>query len=60
MSNPKPLVIITANAHDILITTLKEKGYEVLYEPLITYENLSAIVKSAQGLIVTTRIINVK
>jgi len=56
MSNPKPLVIITANAHDILISTLKEKGYEVLYEPQITYETLAEIVKPAHGLIVTTRI----
>ena len=56
MSSPKPLVIITARAHDILMTTLQQKGYEVLYQPQITYESLSGIIESAHGLVVTTRI----
>src|SRR5665647_741557 len=56
MSNPKPLVIITANVHDILISTLQQKGFEVLYQPQVTYEALLDMIHDAHGLIVTTRI----
>lgn len=56
MNNPKPLVIVTAKVHDILITTLQQKGYEVLYQPEINYESLMETVHSAEGLLVTTRI----
>ena len=56
MNIDKPLVIITARAHDILVSTLREKGYEVLYEPQISYEALMELIPGAQGLIVTTRL----
>jgi D-3-phosphoglycerate dehydrogenase len=56
MSNPKPLVIISGKAHDILITTLQKKGFEVLNQPQITYESLMDVIPDAYGLIVTTRI----
>ncbi|MEJ7587116.1 MAG: NAD(P)-dependent oxidoreductase [Ferruginibacter sp.] len=56
MSTQKPLVIITAQAHEILMSTLQRKGFEVLYLPQITYEALSEMVSDAHGLIVTTRI----
>jgi D-3-phosphoglycerate dehydrogenase len=48
--------IITANAHDYLIDQLKQRGYEVIYQPQITYEQLLAQVADVNGLIVTTRI----
>jgi len=48
--------IITANAHPYLIDQLQQRGYEVVYEPQITYEELLAQVEAAKGLIVTTRI----
>ena len=52
----KPQVIITAKVHPYLIETLQAKGYEVLYEPTITYGQLLQNVANAKGLIVTTRL----
>lgn len=54
--NSEKLVIVTAKAHDYLISELKKKQYKVLYSPLITYEELEALIGTAEGLIVTTRI----
>jgi D-3-phosphoglycerate dehydrogenase len=48
-------VIITSKAHNFLTDTLQQKGYSVLYAEKITYEELSAIINQAEGLIVTTR-----
>ena len=50
------IVIITAPAHSFLVDTLKAKGYEVMYEPTISYDALSNIINKATGLIVTTRL----
>ena len=50
------MIIITANVHPYLIETLQQKGYEVLYAPDITYEELSGRIENATGLVVTTRI----
>jgi D-3-phosphoglycerate dehydrogenase / 2-oxoglutarate reductase len=49
-------VIITAKAHPHLAQSLEKKGYEVLYEPEITYEKLLDIIGEAAGLVVTTRL----
>lgn len=49
-------VIITAPVHPYLLETLTEKGFEIIYEPAITYEQLSEIIMQATGLIVTTRL----
>jgi D-3-phosphoglycerate dehydrogenase / 2-oxoglutarate reductase len=56
MSHLSPMVIVTAKVHDILITTLEEKGYEVLYQPDISYEALGELISEVHGLIVTTRL----
>jgi D-3-phosphoglycerate dehydrogenase len=50
------MIIVTANAHPYLVETLKQKGYEVLYAPEITYDELSAKIENVTGLVVTTRI----
>src|SRR3984885_15044037 len=49
-------VIVTAKVHEYLLHTLTQKGYDVLYRPQITYEELSASLDAVEGLIVTTRL----
>jgi D-3-phosphoglycerate dehydrogenase len=49
-------VIITGNAHEVLINKLQSNGYEVVYEPQISYENLLAQVSNVEGIVITTRI----
>ncbi len=56
MVDTKPMVIITAAVHEILISSLEKKGYSVLYQPAITYAELSVLIKNVHGLIVTTRL----
>ena len=48
--------IITAKAHDYLLDQLKQRGYDVIYQPTITYEELVTQIEDITGLIVTTRI----
>lgn len=48
--------IITAPVHDHLIGALQQNGYEVLYQPAITYEELGHVIGEADALVVTTRI----
>lgn len=49
-------VIITGKTHPYLMETLQQKGFEVLYKPDITTDELDNIIQGAEGLIVTTRI----
>jgi len=49
-------IIITGKTHPYLMDTLQQKGYQVVYQPAISYEELSSAIHDAEGLVVTTRI----
>lgn len=49
-------VIITAPVHPVLEETLAEKGFEVEYQPQITYSALLERISNCTGLIVTTKL----
>ncbi len=50
------MIIITAKVHPYLIEALQVKGFEVLYDPKILYNELLQKVGNAEGIIVTTRL----
>jgi D-3-phosphoglycerate dehydrogenase len=49
-------VVITARAHELLIDTLKQKGFEVINAPAISYDELYNGMNEVEGLVITTRI----
>jgi len=49
-------VIVTAKVHEYLKDRLSKNGFEIVYEPQITYDRLETIIHEATGLIVTTRL----
>ena len=49
-------VIITAKSHELLIDTLRKKGFEVIYAPTISYNELYNEINGVEGLVITTRI----
>ncbi len=49
-------IIITARVHNYLLQTLEQKGYEVMYAPQMSYEELLQNIHQATGLVVTTRL----
>lgn len=49
-------VIISAPAHPLLRTSLMKQGYEVADHPSVSYDQLSAMIHDAEGLVVSTRL----
>ncbi|MBH2004213.1 MAG: hydroxyacid dehydrogenase [Sphingobacteriia bacterium] len=52
----KQKIIITAKAHPWLQERMLQSGYEVVYEPAISYEQLREQIADVTGLVVTTRL----
>ena len=49
-------VIITAKAHELLSNTLRQRGFEVIYAPAVSYDELYNEMRGVEGLVITTRI----
>lgn len=49
-------VLITAKAHPYLVEQLESKGFEVIYQPSVSYDEVYSTIPDCVGLIVTTRI----
>ena len=56
MAGAQKKVIITSSAHEDLSEQFRNRGYNVLYAPLITYQELEQVISDAEGVVVTTRI----
>ncbi|HWR32902.1 MAG TPA: NAD(P)-dependent oxidoreductase [Chitinophagaceae bacterium] len=49
-------IIITGKCHQLLIDILQQKGYEPVYSPAISYDELGIAIQDVIGLVVTTRL----
>lgn len=49
-------VLVTAKTHPYLVEQLENKGFEVIYQPSISYDEVYSTIPDCVGLIVTTRI----
>ena len=52
----KNQVIITCKVHNHLIDVLQQKGFPVIHNENISYEDLSAIIGTAEGIVLTSRL----
>ena len=55
-SEAHPKVLITAKVHDYLPQQLSKKGYGIIYNKTITYDEVASIIHEITGLFVTTRL----
>ncbi len=49
-------VLVTSKVHEYLIDRLQNQGFEVLYLPQLSYEELKDLIGDAEGMIITTRL----
>jgi D-3-phosphoglycerate dehydrogenase / 2-oxoglutarate reductase len=56
LSALKKQIIIASKVHESFIDALSKKGYEIIHNENISYEELAGIITTAKGLIVTTRL----
>ena len=52
----KPIALITGEAHAVLATGLTHLGYEIIYEPQITSDELTVRIGDVEALILTSRL----
>ncbi len=48
-------VIVAAKTHEYLVKNLQQKGYDVLYAPTLTYNELREMLPNVAGLVVATK-----
>lgn len=48
--------IITSRCHSSLLNRLEKSGYEIIFQPGISYEDLLSLMQDAQGLVISTGI----
>jgi D-3-phosphoglycerate dehydrogenase / 2-oxoglutarate reductase len=55
-SDAHPRVLITAKVHEYLQQQLSKKGYDIIYNKTISYDEVALVIPEITGLIVTTRL----